>query len=81
MHGLSVRILKEARSATMNIFGKIFFFKSFVKVKLSNVFTINLFTVAETARKSKLSYKICVCFLMLVIICIPPIIIDSKVLT
>ena len=63
----------------MNIFRekKYFLFKSFVKVELSYVFTINLFTIAETARKSELSYKKGVCFLLLVIICVPPIIIDS----
>ena len=48
---------------------------------LSYVFTKNLFTIAETARKSELSYKIGVCFLLLVIICVPPIIIDSLFLT
>ena len=68
---------KEAKSATMNIFRIFFLFKSFVKVELSYVFTMNLFTLAETARKSDLSYKIGVCFLLLVIICVPPIIIDS----
>ena len=43
----------------MNIFRKkkYFLFKSFVKVDLRYVFTINLFTIAETARKSELSYK------------------------
>ena len=39
---------KETKSATMNIFRFFYFlFKSFVKVKLSYVFTINLFTFAE----------------------------------
>ena len=38
--------LKETKTATMNIFF-IFFFESFVKVELSYVFTINLFTIAE----------------------------------
>ena len=38
---------KEAKSATTNIFRFIFLFKSFVKVELSYVFTINLFTIAE----------------------------------
>ena len=39
---------KETRSATMNIFRNFYFlFKSFVKVELSYVFTINLFTIAE----------------------------------
>ena len=34
-----------------------FLFNTFVKVELSYVFTINLFTIAETAGKSELSYK------------------------
>ena len=40
---------KEAKSATMNIFRKFLFifFKSFVKVELSYVFIINMFTLAE----------------------------------
>ena len=39
---------KETKSATMNIFEKIsFLFKSFVTAELSEVFTINLFTIAE----------------------------------
>ena len=51
-------VLKETKSATMNIFLFFYFrFKSFVKVELSYVFTINLFTIADTARKSELSYK------------------------
>ena len=40
---------KETKSATMNIF-RFFFsflFKSFVKVELSYVLTINLFTIAK----------------------------------
>ena len=44
---LNFRSLKEAKSATMNIFRIFFLFKSFVKVELSYVFTINLFTIAE----------------------------------
>ena len=41
-------IVKETKSATMNIFQNFYFlFKSFVKVELSYVFTINLFTIAE----------------------------------
>ena len=74
-------MLKEAKSAIMNIFRNFFLFKSFVKVELIYVYTINLFTIAETARKSELSYKINVCFLLLVNICVPPIIIDSSFLT
>ena len=39
---------KETRSVDMNIFRKIFFlFKSFVKIELSYVFTINMFSTAE----------------------------------
>ena len=42
-------MVKETRSATMNIFRNCYFlFKSFVKVELSYVFT---------TRKSELSYK------------------------
>ena len=42
----------------MNIFQKkIFLFESFVKVGLSYVFTMKLFTIAETTWKSELSYK------------------------
>ena len=71
-------MLKEAKSATMNIFRKqnIFISNHFVKIELSYVFTINLFTIAETARKSELSYIIGV-FLLLVFFCVPPIIINS----
>ena len=40
--------LKAAYSVTMNIFENIYFlFKSFVKVKLSYVFTIKMFSTAE----------------------------------
>ena len=62
----------------MNIFRFfLFLFKSFVKEESSYVFTINLFTIAQTAGKSELSYKNMCVFLLLVIICVPPIIIDS----
>ena len=45
-------VIKETKSATFNIFRKIYFlFKSFVKVELSYVFTINLFTIAENCMK------------------------------
>ena len=50
-------VLKETKSATMNIF-RIF---SFVKVELSYVFKINLFTRAETTRKGNYLIKQ-VCF-------------------
>ena len=76
---MSEMSLKETKSATMNIF-RFFFnflFKSFVKVELSYVFTINLFTLAETERKSELSYRSRCNFLLLIIISVPPIIIDS----
>ena len=39
--------IKEAYSATMNIFRNLLFSFSFVKVELSYVFTINLITIAE----------------------------------
>ena len=42
------RTLKETRSVTMNIFRKkSFLFKSFVKIELSYVFTINMFSTAK----------------------------------
>ena len=42
--------VKETRSVTMNIFSKkiYFLFKSFVKIELSYVFTIDLFSTAES---------------------------------
>ena len=40
-------LFKETRSVTMNIFRKKNIFKSFVKVELSYVFTINMFSTAE----------------------------------
>ena len=54
-----VTLLKEAKSVTLNIFRKnnSFLFKSFVKIELSYVFTINIFSTAETAWKSELSYE------------------------
>ena len=41
--------IKETRSVTMNIFRKknYFIYKAFVKVELSNVFTINMLNTAE----------------------------------
>ena len=61
----------------MNIFRMFvyFFFKSFVKVELSYVFTINLFTIAENCTE-KVNYLIKTG--VLVIIYVPPIIIDSQ---
>ena len=42
------KCIKETKSATMTIFRFFYFvFKLFVKVELSHVFTINLFTIAE----------------------------------
>ena len=46
MH-LDVNSFKETKSATMNILDLFFLFKTFVKVDLSYVFTINLLTIAE----------------------------------
>ena len=45
--------IKETKSATMNIFHFFYFvIKSFVKVELSYVFTINLFTIAENCTEN-----------------------------
>ena len=69
---------KETKSATMNILLFFYFrFKLFVKVELSYVFTINLFTLAENCTETELSYKNRCVFLFWVIICVPPILIDS----
>ena len=44
--------LKATRSVTMNIFRKNYFlFKSFVKIKLSYIFTINMVRTAENCKK------------------------------
>ena len=44
--------IKAACSVTMNIFRKKYFlFKSFVKVELSYVFTIKMFSTAENCMK------------------------------
>ena len=41
--------IKGTRSVTMNIFRKKYFlFKSFVKIEFSYVFTINMFSTAES---------------------------------
>ena len=48
VHSCRLSLFKETKSATMNIFEKNYFlFKTFVKVDLSYVFTINLLTIAE----------------------------------
>ena len=48
---------KETKSATMNIFRFFFLKMVFVKVELSHVFSINLFTIAENCMEKELSYK------------------------
>ena len=49
--------IKETRSVTMNIFRKkSSLFKSFEKVELSYVLTINMFITAEITRKSEFSF-------------------------
>ena len=40
-------LVKETKSVTMSIFRKKILFKSFVKVELSYVFTIKMFSTAE----------------------------------
>ena len=60
---VTIMCLKAAYSVTMNIFRKFLFsFKSFAKVELSYVFTIKMFSTAESARKSELSYQMGVFF-------------------
>ena len=64
----------------MDIFRKKNLFKSFVKVELSYVVTINLISTAKNCMENELSYKTGV-FLLFVIIYVPPIILDSKIVT
>ena len=48
----SLRTLKKTRSVTMNIFRKkYFFFKSFVKIELSYIFTINMVSTVENCKE------------------------------
>ena len=50
------RGIKETKSATMNIFRKkkYVLFKSFVKVEICYVFTINMFTIAENCMEKRI---------------------------
>ena len=52
----TMQLLKAAYSVTMNIFQKKrnFLFKSFVKVELSYVVTINLFFTAENCMEKRI---------------------------
>ena len=79
---MTFSVLKETRSVTMNIFWKKKFpFKSFVKIELSYVFTINMFSTAENCIEKWIILWKQVFFLQLVIIYIPPIILHSGFLT
>ena len=50
---LSELQLKETRSVTMNIFREKILFKSFVKIELSYIFTINIVSKAENCMEKK----------------------------
>ena len=51
---------KETKSVTMNIFKKTYlFFKSFVKIKLCYVFTMNMFSAAENCMEKWIIYHVC----------------------
>ena len=74
--------IKAAYSVTINIFRKILFsFKSFVQVELSYVFTIKIFSTAENCMEKWIILSNRYFFLLLVIICVPPIILDRWILT
>ena len=74
--------VKAAYSVTMNIFRKNYFlFKAFVKVELSYVFTIKMFSTAENYMEKWIILSDRCIFLLLVIICVPPIILDRWILT
>ena len=77
-----VALKRLRRSVTMNFFEKNYFlFKSFVKIELSYVLTINISVQLKTAWKSELSYKNVVIFRLLGIIYVPPVILDIWFLT
>ena len=74
--------LKAAYSLTINIFRKfLFLFKSFVKVELSYVFTIKMFSTTENCMEKWIILSNRCLFLLLVIICVPPIILDRWIST
>ena len=74
--------IKAAYSVTLNIFWIFFFvFKSFVKVEVSYVFTIEMFSTAENCMEKWIILSNRCVFLLLVIICVPPIILDRWILT
>ena len=56
---------------------KYFLLKSFVKVELCYVFTINMFSKAENCKEKQIFLLQQVFFLLLVIIYVPPIILES----
>ena len=52
VHFTQLYIFKEARSVTMNIFRKKYFlFKSFVKIELSYIFTVNMVSTAVNCKE------------------------------
>ena len=52
-----LEFLKETRSVTKKIFRKKYFlFKSFVKVELCYVFTINMFSTAENCKEKQIIF-------------------------
>ena len=66
----------------MNIFSKKYFlFKSFEKIELSYIFTINMASTAEHCKEKWIILLKEVFFLLLVINYVPPIILDSWFLT
>ena len=73
----SIVVFKAAYSVTMNIFENFYFlFKSFVKVELSYVFTIKMFSAAENCMEKRIILSNGCIFFLLVLICVPPIILD-----
>ena len=73
---------KAAYSVTMNIFlFFLFSFKSFVKVELSYVCIIKMFSTAENCMEKWIILSNRCFLLLLVIICVPPTILDRWILT
>ena len=54
---MTCETFKETRSITLNIFRKKNLFKSFVKIELSYVFTINMFITDENCMEKRIIFK------------------------
>ena len=75
-----IHSFKAAYSVTLNIFRFFSLFKSFVKVELSYVFKIKMFSTAENCMEKWIILSNKCLFLLLVIIRVPPMILGRWIL-